>query len=194
MNEERKPPEKVRVTNLQEAQLASLEQIEARYADQLGGVGVAVKPRTEMQIARLTKDHDVLVAEADHEVAGYLVWADQAPGVAWMPTLIVAPEYQRFGLGTHLLRELGEVASNSPNKIGAVATPVWERAIWSLGFLATRGFKLLEPGASGIPEKLGTWSKDHATSLVEAGQKLWWAPTDGLGTVPGLPRPPASAR
>lgn len=193
--EKRKPPTKIRVTKLQEAQLVALEQIELACAEQLVEAGVdasSCEPRRETHIARLTRDHDVLVAEADHEPAAYLAWADHAPGVAWLPIFMVAPEYQRFGVGTRLMRELGEIAAGLG--IDAVVTIAWERAPFTLQFLGTRGFRLLEIGASGLPGKLADWASTRAAELSAEGRKLWWARTDGLGTIPGLPRPPASAR
>jgi amino-acid N-acetyltransferase len=191
----RRPPTKIRVTKLQEAQLHDLDMLEQACAAQLHSVGVGpsqVSPRSEVEIARLTRDHDVLVAEADHEVAGYMAWADEAPGVAWLPIFMVAPEYQRFGVATHMLRELGEITSGL--NISTVVTGAWERAPWSLAFLGVRGFQMLEVGASGVPEKLASWASRRVPELSEPGSRLWWARTDGLGTIPGLPRPPASSR
>ncbi len=194
-DEERQPPTKIRVTKLQEAQLGTLEEVELACAAQLveAGVDAALcEPRNQTQIARLTRDHDVLVAEADHEPAAYLAWADEAPGVAWLPIFMVAPAYQRFGVGTRLMRELGEIASG--HGIDSVVTIAWERAPWTLQFLGTRGFRMLESGASGLPPKLADWAHTRAAEVAAESRKLWWARTDGLGTVPGLPRPPPSAR
>jgi amino-acid N-acetyltransferase len=186
--EERTPPQKVRITKLQEAQLPALAEIDADCVQifyEHGFKPEEVKPRTDIDIARLTRNHDVLVAEADHEPVAYMVWADQAPGVAWLPIIMVAPMQQRFGIGTHMLRELGEIASG--HGIETVVTPCWDRAQWGLSFLAVRGFQLLEQG--GYPDKVAEWKSSLPEDLVKPGQKLWWAKTDGLGTIPGLPRP-----
>jgi GNAT superfamily N-acetyltransferase len=193
--QKRKTPEKIRVTKLQEAQLAALARIEQACAAQFYEAGYTpeqVAPRPELEIARLPKSHDVLVAEADNVPAAYLAWADQAPGVGWVPILVVAPEFQRFGVGTHLLRELGEVAGRAG--IRTVVTPCWERAKWALSFLRARSFQMLEGTATIIPETLAGWRVNRSDEEDVAGQRLWWASTDGLGTIPGIPRPPPSTR
>jgi amino-acid N-acetyltransferase len=190
--EARKPPEKIRVTKLQEAQLGVLEQMDEACAAQFQAAGFTtaqVAPRPQTAIARLTRDHDVLVAEADHEPAAYLAWADHPPGVAWLPIFVVAPEYQRLGIGTRMLRELGEIAAG--HGIRAVVTPCWDRAAANIGFLAARGFQM---AAGAMPEKVIEWLAQDRAELLQPGQTLWWASTDGLGTIPGLPRPPMSVR
>ena len=91
-DEERTPPEKIRITGLQEAQLLDLQAIEARCAAMFYEVGLTdqqVTPRTDIEIARLTRNHDLMVAEADDRTAGYLAWADEAPGVAYLPILLM---------------------------------------------------------------------------------------------------------
>jgi amino-acid N-acetyltransferase len=183
----RLPPQKIRVTRLQEAQLAALVAIEARCVDPFRAIGLgesAIAARNESEIARLTRKHDVLVAEADDHVAGFLVWADEAPGVAHLATLMVDPSWQRFGIGTRLLRELGESASR--HGIASAVTPVWEKASWSMAFLAVRGFS---PVNGSLPDTLSEWRQMRETEVLRPGQRLWWAKTDGLGTIPGLPRP-----
>jgi GNAT superfamily N-acetyltransferase len=186
-DEENTPPEKIRITGLQEAQLKDLKRIESRCAQMFYEIGLSeeqVAPRSDMEIARLSKDHDLMIAEADHEPAGYLAWADEAPGVAWLPIIMVDPESQRFGIGTHLLRGLGDAAGKLG--IGYVVTPCWERATFTMAFLAVRGFQPLE---DGLPSKLAAWAENRAADVAKPGQRLWWASTDGLGTIPGLPRP-----
>ena len=183
-NDDRKPPEKIRITKLQEAQVQELGKIEAGVADMFQAIGVSQEPRSDMQIVQLTRRHDVLVAEADDHVAGYLAWADEAPGIAHLVLLMVAPDFQRFGIGTRLLRALGESASS--HGIETVVTPVWEKATWSMAFLGVRGFSPLN-GAP--PEKLTMWREEREPEVVQSGQRLWWSKTDGLGTIPGLPRP-----
>ena len=188
MTQERILPKKIRVTKLQEAQLLELQNIEASCAQMFYDIGYdagSINPRVEAELARLTKSHDILVAEADHQPAGLLVWADQAPGVAWIPTIEVAPDYQRFGIATRLLRDFGEAAHGLG--IEVAVTPCWERASWAMAFLGVRGFELLDSAA--LPAKLATWKANMPADLVAPGQKLWWAKTDGLGTIPGLPRP-----
>lgn len=187
--EERTPPQKIRVTKLQEAQVLDLAAIEARCAAMFYEAGLSdaeVQPRSDIDIARLTRDHDVMVAEADHQPAGYLAWADEAPGVAWLPILMVAPVFQRFGIATRLLRDLGERAHGLG--IEAVVAPCWTAAPWAMQFLGVRGFQMVET-TSSLPEKLAEWVGRRGGDAVQPGQKLWWSKTDGLGTIPGLPRP-----
>ncbi len=186
-DDQRIPPEKIRITGLQEAQLLDMQAIEARCAAMFYEVGFTDKqvvPRTEIEIAKLTRSHDVMVAEADDRPAGYLVWADEAPGVAFLATLLVAPIHQRFGLGTRLLRDLGEATTK--HGIKTVVTPCWDLAPWTLSFLGVRGF---QPLTGKLPDELSRWKDRREAELAEPGLSLWWALTDGLGTVPGLPRP-----
>jgi N-acetylglutamate synthase-like GNAT family acetyltransferase len=183
----RTPPEKIRITGLQEAQLLDLQAIEARCAAMFYEVGLTeeqVAPKTEIGMAKLPRSHDVMVAEADDRPAGYLAWADEAPGVAFLTTLVVAPSHQRFGLATRLLRELGEEASK--HGIKTVVTACWDLAPWAMSFLAVRGFQRLN---GQLPDKLNEWKDRREPELAQPGLSLWWARTDGLGTVPGLPRP-----
>jgi amino-acid N-acetyltransferase len=184
-DEPRTPPEKIRVTKLQEAQVVDLVKIEQDAATKHAEAGIAIDPLDDIELAKLPRSYDVLVAEADHEVAGYLAWADHPPGVAWVPILAVAEEYQRFGVGTRLLRELGESASE--HGVEVAVTPCWERAGWAMTFLGAAGFQPIDGGK--LPPKLEDWRNGPGAELAQPGQKLWWAKTDGLGTVPGLPRP-----
>jgi len=186
MDEQPAPPVKIRITKLQEAQLSDLVRIDEEIvAMHLAGGILGLRPRSEAELAQLPRHHDVLVAEADDHVAGFLVWADQAPGVAWIDELAIDPMRQRQGIATRMLRELGETASG--HGIELVVAHCYDTASWALSFLAVRGFNKLEPGA-GLPTKLSAWLELRDEELPE-GQSLWWAETDGLGTVPGLPRP-----
>jgi GNAT superfamily N-acetyltransferase len=186
MTDERKPPKKIRVTKLQEAQVLDLTRIDADVAALFHEIGLTeVSARNDIDFARLTRNHDVLVAEADETPAGFLIWADQPPGVAWLPTLEVDPMHQRMGIGTRMLREIGEVALG--HGIEYVVSPCWTKAPWAMSFLAVRGFQQLE-GGTPTPDKLNAWLELRQEEAVP-GQSLWWSKTDGLGTIPGLPRP-----
>ena len=183
---DRTPPAKIRITKLQEAQVDALVQIETQCAAMHYALGLSedtVAPRGEMAIGKLPRSHDVLVAEADDEVAGYLVWADHAPGVAWIDTLMVAPEYQRFGVATRLLREFGESATG--HGIRCAAARCSDAALWALAFLSVRGFL---PMDGPLPDKISVWREQHS-DLALPGFNLWYRETDGLGKIPGLPRP-----
>ena len=186
MEEQPKPPVKIRVTKLQEAQLPELCRIDEEIVGMHLEAGITgLRPRSDVELAAMTRNHDILVAEADDHVAGFLIWADQAPGVAWLAELAIDPMRQRQGLATRMLRELGEIALG--HGIELVVAPCWDTSPWALSFLAVRGFQKLEPGA-GLPNKLAAWFELRQDPLPD-GQSLWWAETDGLGTIPGLPRP-----
>lgn len=192
-DDDRTPPKKIRITKLQEAQLMDLAAIEARCAQMFyeGGLGEAeIKPRSDLELAQLTRDHDILVVEADDHPAGFLVWADEPPGVAVIHDLMVTPTYQRFGVATRLLVELGERAVEH-GITHAVAAP-FRRASFSLAFLGVRGFVPLSGEAA--PAGLQDWIDRRAETFVADGQELWWAKTDGLGFIPGLPRPSTPPR
>ncbi len=186
--ERKAPPQRVRVTGLQEAQLMSLVKIERRAAQEQFERGVpehALGVRSDTEIAKLRHDHDVYVAEADQEPAGYLAWVDQAPGVAVIDVLIVDPQLQRYGVGTRLLRELGEKATSHGIEVVVRASAGLDKN--ELAFLARRGF--LPEDAGSLPEKVVEWRDGAGKEALGDGRKLWWAKTDGLGHIPGLPRP-----
>ena len=188
--QERKPPVKIRITKLQEAQLAEVAAIDAEAGEIYAEIGVGPElftPRNDIDLGRMTRDHDILVAEGDDHVAGFLIWADQAPGVAFINSLHVDPDHQRLGVGTRLLRELGERAT--AHGIGLCTVAIWEGAAWAMSFLAVRGFQPYEAG-SQMPSKLLAWLEANEDSPhLGPRRQLWWAETDGLGTIPGLPRP-----
>lgn len=192
-DDDRTPPQKIRITKLQEAQLMDLAAIEARCAQMFYEAGLSdaeVRPRSDLELARLTRDHDILVAEADHQPAGFLVWADEPPGVAVIRDLMVAPAHQRFGVATRLLVDLGERAAQ--HGIAHAVIAPWRRAAFSLAFLGVRGFVPLS--GDPAPEGLRGWVERRADTFVGDGRELWWAKTDGLGFIPGLPRPSSPPR
>ncbi|MFP6684111.1 MAG: GNAT family N-acetyltransferase [Polyangiaceae bacterium] len=186
--EPRLPPQRIRTTKLQEAQLAELVEFERAAMQMYRAEGYTeehVEARDDRAIARLTKNHDVIVAEADHLTAGYMAWADQAPGVAVLTQMCIGPEFQRFGIATRLLRELGDTASG--HGIEYVACIVWPSAAWALSFLATRGFMPVDQGV--VPEHVAKWCKTAASEVLQDGQIILWRETEHLGHTPGLPKP-----
>lgn len=192
-DDDRTPPQKIRITKLQEAQLMDLAAIESRCAQMFYEVGMddgQIRPRSDLELARLTRDHDILVAEADHQPAGFLVWADEAPGIAVIRDLMVAPAFQRFGIATRLLVDVGEQGGR--HGIAHAVIAPFRRAAFSLAFLGVRGFAPVDGEA--VPEGLQTWIAQRGGGFVEEGQELWWAKTDGLGFIPGLPRPSSPPR
>lgn len=176
MNDERTPPERIRLTGLQEAQLPALVELEractAMYHD-IGFDAAEVPARTLSDLVALTRGHDVRVAEADHVVAGYLAWRDESPGVAYLEELSVHPEFQRFGVGTRLLEELRERA----RELGMqqIVLRSWARASWAQAFYKKAGFA---PIGDDAPEKVLAWRREREASgrpLTRPGEVLLWA-------------------
>lgn len=187
-DDERPPPAKIRVTGLQEVHLHHLARIELACAAMYQEVGLSVPPLNDVEIASLFRSLDLLVAEADHEVAGYLTWADEPPKVAVLHRLNVAPAQHRFGIGTRLLRELGENAQRA--EIHSVVVRCWTQAPWAGSFLSALGF---EPVSDDAPASVRQWrdQADERGELSEPGQQLLWRSTDKLGVkiIPGIPLP-----
>ncbi len=190
--EERTPPERIRTTGLQEAQLADLirmEQAGAQLHYEAGLDSSLMTPRGEREIGALPRKHNVFVAEADHQPAGYLAWRDEQPGVAIVEALVVDPDFQRFGIGTRLLREMSEDARK--HGINFAIVPCWKQATWAHAFLAVLGFKQIEGKA---PEPVSRWlelQKGKTGDDPPAGQLYFWRQTEGLGVkeLPGVPPP-----
>jgi N-acetylglutamate synthase-like GNAT family acetyltransferase len=187
----RTPPTKIRVTGLQEAQLPALCRIELACAAMHYEVGLdetAVRPRTEAEIAGLHRTHDVWVAEADHEVAGYLAWRDEQPKIGCVAILNVHPELQRFGIGTRLLRQLADSCADSD--IAHVVARYWSQASWAAGFLDALQFHAL---AGELPAPVAAWRDrlELAGELALPGQLVRWRSAEGLGVklIPGIPPP-----
>ena len=182
------PPTRVRTTRLQEAQLPALSVFERQAAAAGAACGLTeedLATRDDAAIAALTRTHDVIVAEADHETAGYLAWADEAPGVAVLTQVCVGEDFHRFGIATTLLRQLGDKASE--HGIDFVVAPVWTNLARALGFLATRGFMPVDQGV--VPEPVARWVSQSAAGRLREGQTLMWRTTKDLGHIPGLPKP-----
>ncbi|MBI4956292.1 MAG: GNAT family N-acetyltransferase [Myxococcales bacterium] len=189
-DEERTPPTRIRVTGLQEAQIQDLERFGYDAANEAVLVGIERPPRRGAEIARLARTHDVVVAEADHDPAGYLAWRDEEPGVAVLDTLLVGTEYRRFGIGTRLARELGEHA----RKAGIEDCVAWvhPKATWAAAFLTVLGFAPLASVKSAPSAKLERWRELHAAEIAAGPDQLWWRHTARLGVteLPGVPLPP----
>ncbi|WP_437960778.1 GNAT family N-acetyltransferase [Sorangium sp. So ce119] len=176
MHDDRTAPKRIRVTGLQEAQLPTLVALEqackAMYHES-GFDAADVPARTLAEIIALTRRHDVRVAEADDEVAGYLAWRDEAPGVAYLEELAVHPDHQRRGIATRLLAELLERA----REVGMeqVVLRSREKASWAQAFFRKAGFA---PLGDEAPEKVRAWRGEQEASgkpLVRDGEVVLWA-------------------
>ena len=176
MSEERTAPERVRITGLQEAQLAALVELEnacTTMYHQAGFDPAEVPPRNAGDLVRLTRDHNVHVAEADHVVAGYTAWRDDPPGVAYIAELSVHPDHQRFGIGRRLWSALRDDAAK--HGIAHAIVRCWENASWAMGFYRTVGFAVADDGA---PDKVRAWREERVQSgrpVCRPGEVVLWA-------------------
>jgi N-acetylglutamate synthase-like GNAT family acetyltransferase len=189
--DERTPPTRIRITRLQEAQLADLVAIDAACAAMLLDAGMAAEllpPRAEPDIARMVRTHDVYVAEADHVVAGYLAWRDEPPKIAHLDWLAIGPEYQRFGIATRLLREMAERCGEAGIAHAVVRCP--QKGLWAQAFFGTLGFRAVGGDA---PAVVTEWleQRDAQHGGREPGFNVLWRSTHNLGVkiLPGVPLP-----
>jgi amino-acid N-acetyltransferase len=176
MSEERTAPQRIRITGLQESQLPALVELEQACAAMYHEVGfdaAEVPPRSTSELARLPRDHNVHVAEADHEVAGYTAWRDEAPGIAYIAELSVHPDFQRFGIARRLWTALREDASS--HAIGAAVVRCWSKAPWAMRFYEHAGFVPIDDTS---PEKVRAWRDDKIAGgrpLCRPGEIALWA-------------------
>ncbi len=176
MSEDRIPPKRIRVTRLQETQVDALVHVEqacsAMYHER-GFDAAEVPVRTFADIAHLPRFHNVYVAEADHEVAGYVAWRDESPGVAYIEELSVHPDFQRFGVGSKLLEMVEEDAVRAG--LGDLVAKMFEKATWAAAFYAVQGFKQLGTDASA---KAQGWVEERSGGrpLTRPGEVVIWKP------------------
>ncbi len=174
MNDDRLRPKRIRVTRLQEAQIEGLVGVEqacsAMYHD-IGFDAAEVPVRTFADIAHLPRYHNVYVAEADDEVAGYVAWRDESPGVAYIEELSVHPQYQRFGIASTLLERVAEDAVRAGLK--DLIAKKFEKAVWAAVFYAHHGFTQVTENAS---ERALGWVEERSGGrpLTRPGEVVIW--------------------
>ncbi|MBK9263568.1 MAG: GNAT family N-acetyltransferase [Polyangiaceae bacterium] len=174
MSDERIRPTRIRVSRLQEVQVEALVEVEracaAMYHD-LGFDAAEVPVRTFADIAHLPRYHNVYVAEADHEVAGYVAWRDESPGVAYIEELSVHPQFQRFGVGSKLLATVEEDAVRAG--LADVVAKKVDKAAWATAFYAHHGFTEIGAGASA---KAQGWVDERSGGrpLTRPGEVVIW--------------------
>lgn len=166
----RAAPQRVRITKLQEAQLERVVSIDLACKQMMHRSGV---PASELPargiagIAKLTKHHNVLVAEADGIVAGYAAWRDESPGVAYLEDLAVDPELQRLGVGAQLLATVRQEAQGL--SLPVLLTRCWTKATAAQAFLEKAGLAALpsDPG-----ERATLWREEQEShgGLAKEGQ------------------------
>lgn len=183
-DDDRTPPERVRISGLQEVQLPDLVALEqattAMYHD-IGFDAAEVPPRTTSELVSLTRNHNVRVAEADRVVAGYVAWRDDAPGVAFIQELSVHPDFQRFGIATKLLERVRDEARDL--KLHEIVVKCWDRATWARRFYAKTGFQPIDDAA---PAKVRGWRDERSQGrpLTRPGEVALWA---SVGEKPPAP-------
>jgi amino-acid N-acetyltransferase len=167
-----KPPQRVRIAKLQDLQIDGVVAIDAACKHLLHLAGIPTSeapPRGLAGIAKLTKVHNVLVADADGVVAGYAAWRDESPGVAYLEDLAVKPELHRLGLGTRLLEAVR--ADASAVSLPILVTRCWKSAKAGRALLEKSGFQPLS-GDSG--ERAALWRAEQegpgGPGLVKEGQ------------------------
>jgi len=181
--DDRIPPKRIRVTRLQETHLEALVELEqactAMYHE-IGFDAAEVPPRSVQDLARLPREHNVFVAEADHEVAGYLAWRDESPGVAYLEEISVHPQFQRFGVGSRLLQALEEDVL----RVGLhdVVAKTWEKAAWAQKFYAHHGFSRVDDAASA---RVRGWLEERSGGrpITRPGEVLICKPLRAQPTV-----------
>lgn len=179
-DDDRTPPERIRLSGLQEAQLSELVQLEQACTAMYHAIGfdaAEVPARSTSELVKLTKDHNVKVAEAVHSggrfVAGYVAWRDESPGVAFVEELSVHPDYQRFGVGTRLLDAVRDEARELG--LAHVVLKAWTKATWARRFYEASGFKPIDDAA---PAKVTGWRDERSQGrpLTRPGEAALWAP------------------
>jgi amino-acid N-acetyltransferase len=164
------------VGGLEEAQLAAVVELEkattAMYYD-AGFDGAEVPTRSMVEIAGLTRNHNVRVAEADYVVAGYAAWRDEEPGVGYIEDISVHPDFQRVGVGTKLFEAMRDEARDAG--IPQLVVRVWTKAPWAMAFYKKLGFVLIDDGA---PAPVAKWKEQRSSGrpLTRPGEIAMWAP------------------
>jgi len=166
------PPQRVRVARLQDTQLDGVVAIDAACKQQLHRAGVPASqepPRGVAGVAKLTKLHNVLAADADGVVAGYAAWRDESPGVAYLEELAVKPELQRHGIAEKLLDAVREEARALSLPI--LLTRAWNKNAPGKALLEKAGFTPLSAHKS---ERATMWQEEQEAAgghgLAKEGQ------------------------
>jgi GNAT superfamily N-acetyltransferase len=176
-HDDRTTPSRIRLTGLQEAQLPDLVKLDeacARMYYEIGFDGAEVPVRSQADLGQMTRTHNVHVAEADHVVAGFLAWRDESPGVAYLADVSVHPDYQRFGVASHLLEALRNEARGL--KLEHIVARCWERATWAMSFYRRQRFIVIDPTA---PPKVLAWKDERLATgrpLTRPGEVALWSP------------------
>jgi amino-acid N-acetyltransferase len=160
-----KPPQRVRVTKLQESQVDDVVAVDlaCKQAMHRSGVPIAEAPARGLAgIGKLVKMHNVLVADADGVVAGYAAWRDESPGVAYLEDLAVKPQLQRVGIATQLLDAVrGDARALS---LPVLVSRCWTKAAAARAFLAKAGLVPLGDEPPEIAERVALWREEQESA------------------------------
>lgn len=176
-DEQRTPPERVRTLKLQELHVPTLVAIDHACSERywaLGHDAAAVPQRRESDFYRLPRSHAVWVAEADGDVAGFIAFRDEAPGVGFIEDLQVHPQLQHFGIG----RRLVEKAQLELRHLGfeEVVLKIWDDAPWATAFYRALGFERYDPASA--PERVRAWREEKVDTedrpFLQPGQSVLW--------------------
>lgn len=187
--DDRDPPQRVRMEKLQEIHVPDLKKVDAACAEQYWALGfdaAEVPVRTSGDFYRLPKSHAVWVAEADGQVAGFIAFRDESPGVGYIEDIAVHPELQRFGIGRRLI----EKARLELAHLGfvEVVLKVKSRARWAVAFYEALGFHTLgdpsalgDPNAPDVPERVAAWRAEKVDEedrpYLRPGEDVMWGLT-----------------
>ncbi len=155
-------PQRVRVTKLQDAQIDAVAAIDLACKQLLHRAGVSAvdAPARGLQgLVKLTKLHNLLVADADGTVAGYAAWRDESPGVAYLEDLGVKPELQRHHVATKLLDAVREEARKL--SLPVLLTRCWTRAAPARAFFQKVGFVPLGDEPPQVSERVTMWREEQ---------------------------------
>lgn len=185
--DERMPPQRIRLTGLQEGQLAALVELDSACSAmyyEAGFDGAEVPLRHQADFAALGRRNSVKVAEADRVVAGFLAWHDESPGVAYLADVQVHPEYQRFGIASALLEAMRAEARE--HKLEQIIVRCWEKASWAMTFYRRQRFQPIDATA---PANVQSWREEQLASghpLTRPGEVVLWSP---IGPAPKVATP-----
>jgi amino-acid N-acetyltransferase len=170
----RPQPNRIRITRLSEVQLADVVSIEASAKEDFHRHKITMPVRELAELVKLTRDHNVKVAEADDVVAGWLAWRDESPGIAHLDTVVVEPSYRRLGVATKLVGELRDEARGL--RLPQVVVVVPAKATWARTFLTTLGFQDADGRA---PDRVQQWLAEQIEAEAGPGadEVLLWAST-----------------
>jgi amino-acid N-acetyltransferase len=184
-DDDRTPPTHVRISKgLQETHLVELVRLDDRCAAMYHAIGfdaAEVPARSQADFVALSRHNSVRVAEADHAVAGFLAWHDEAPGVAYLVDAQVHPDFQRFGIASKLIEALRDEARSLGFE--HVVVRCWERATWAMAFYRRQRFMGIDATA---PAKVAAWKDERLASgrpLTRPGEVALWSP---IGPAPKL--------